>query len=198
MQAVIHELSSGVPLPRLDLFGVPPTQQMIEKDLVTEHRPITTLDPSSFVQFEIQTSMDEYIDMEKLYFYLKGKVHKPDGDTKDFFDNVAPINNLLHTMIKQLDIFIGDQQITSSSPTYAYKAYFETLLGFSKEAKKSHLTSQLWFNDEDNKRKDSTKTALYAEINKYIKDFKTVDLFGRLHTDLSFQGKNLLGGVKLI
>ena len=198
MQAIIHELSSGVPLPRLDLFGVPPTQTMIEKDIVTEHRPITTLDPSSFVQFEIQSSMDEYIDMEKLYLYLKIKVKKPDTNTSNYFNLIAPINNLLHTMIKQIDIFIGDQQITSSSPTYAYKAYIETLLGFSKEAKKSHLTSQLWYDDEDKKHMDITKTALYTELNKPIKDFKTLDLFGRLHTDLSFQGRNLLGGVKLI
>ena len=32
-------------------------------------------------------------------------------------------------MIKQVDVFVGDKQITSNSLTYAYKAYFEAFLG---------------------------------------------------------------------
>ena len=194
---LLHEMSNSVPLPRFDLFGVPPTQQMIEKDIVTEHRPISSIDPASFLQFEIKSAVDEYIDMEKLYLYLKIKIKKPADSKLDqtkFFTSFAVVNNLLHSLIKQLDIFIGDQQFNTSSPTYAYKAYFENLLGFSKSAKDlSYLSSALWFNDEDEKSNnvDSKRTTLFSA-------FKPVDLFGKLHTDLSFQGRSLLGGSKLI
>jgi hypothetical protein len=39
----IHELISLVALTEFDLFGVPPTQLTVEKDIQTEHRPIATL-----------------------------------------------------------------------------------------------------------------------------------------------------------
>ena len=121
MQAYIHEKSTNVALPKLDIFGVPPTQTQIDKTIVTEHRPITSFDGSPQIQFEIQTLVDEYIDLEKLVIYFKVKIQNMTTakDTKDF-DMISPINYLLHSMIKQVDIFIGDQQITTSSPTYAY------------------------------------------------------------------------------
>ena len=195
MQAVIHEMSSAVPLPKFDLFGVPPTQAMIERDIVTEHRPLTTIDPNSFIQFEIQTGIDEYIDLEKLYLSLKLRVkalHSDDPTKIADWKDVSQTNYLLHSLIKQMDIFIGDKQISSSSPTYSYKAYLEALLGFGLDAKASHLTSALWYNDECMKIDGPIK-----DVNAPIKDFKPVDLYGRLHTDLSFQGRSLLGGTKL-
>ena len=197
MQTVIHEMSSIVPLPKFDLFGVPPTQAMIESDIVTEHRPITSLDPSSFIQFEIQSAIDEYIDLEKLYLMLKVKVKNMDNlkidQSTDGWDEISPVNNFLHSIIRQLDIFIGDTQISSTTPTYAYKAYFETFLGFNRDAKNSHLSSALWFNDENHKVNDPLMNQ-----NTFIKAYRTVDLYGRLFTDLSFQGRALLGGCKLI
>ena len=194
MQSSLHEMSStSVPLPKLDLFGVPPTQTIIERDIVTEHRPIATIDPTSFIQFEIQTAIDEYIDLEKLILYMKVKLEKMKSVSTDAeWDNIAPTNYLLHSMIKQVDIFIGDKQITSNSPTYAYKAYFEAFLGFSRDQKKSHLTSALWYNDEDLK-----DDVIVKNQTKYLKNYRELDMMGRLHTDITFQGRSLLGGCKL-
>ena len=74
MQAIIHELSKSASLPELDLFGIPPTQDMIERDIVSEHRPISTLDSDSFIQFEIPTASDEYFKFEDLFLHMKVKV----------------------------------------------------------------------------------------------------------------------------
>ena len=194
MQALIHEMTSTVPLPKMDLFGVPPTQTMIERDIVTEHRPISTIDPTSFIQFEIQTAIDEYIDLEKLILYMKVKLNRIKSLANESeFDNITPTNYLLHSMIKQVDIFIGDKQITTNSPTYAYKAYFEAFLGFSRDAKRSHMTSALWYNDEDTKEEILVKNQA-----KYLRNYKELDMIGRLHTDITFQGRSLLGGCRLI
>ena len=165
MQALLHELTTTVPLPKMDLFGVPPTQTMIERDIVTEHRPIATIDPTSFIQFEIQTAIDEYIDLEKLLLYMKVKLQRNSSIKAEAdYENICPTNYLLHSMIKQVDVFVGDKQITSNSPTYAYKAYFEAFLGFSRDAKKSHMTSALWYNDENTK-----EDILVKEHSKYLK-----------------------------
>lgn len=194
MQAVIHEMSKSAYLPELDLFGIPPTQDMIERDIVSEHRPISTLDSDSFIQFEIPTASDEYFKFEDLFLHMKVKV-KPlkTIKTDEDWENIAPVNYLLHSMIKQLDIFIGDKQVTTSPSTYSYKAYFETLLGFNKEAKHSHLSSALWFDDENLKQDNPIKV-----WGAYLKKNKEIDLLGRLHTDLAYQGRCLLGGAKVI
>ena len=192
----IHEMSSTVPLPKFDLFGVPPTQNVIERDIVTEHRPITTIDPNSFVQFEIYTAADEYLDLEKLFLYIKVKVKEDSKIATDTdWDDVAPVNYLLHSLIKQLDIFIGDKQITTTSPTYSYKAYIEALFGYTISAKKSHLEAAGWIHDDAERKQMMSPSGL---DNDYIESYKTQDLYGRLHTDLTFQGRNLLGGCKII
>lgn len=194
MQALIHEMSSSIPLPRLDLFGVPPTQTMVERDIVTEHRPITSLEPSSFIQFELNSADDEYLDLEKLILYFKIKVKKNKAiATEADWETISPVNYLLHSMIKQVDIFIGDKQISTTNPTYGYKAYFEAFFGFSKDQKQTHLTSALWYDDEDLKEE-----ILVKKQSKYLRNYRELDLMGRLHTDLTFQGRNLIGGTKLI
>ena len=186
MQAIIHEKSSGAPLSELDLFGVPPTQFMIERDIVTEHRPISTLNSDSFIQFEIPTAADEYFKFEDLFLYMRVKVSKPATLKTDAdWSKIAPVNYLLHSMIKQLDIFIGDKQVTTSPSTYSYKAYFEALLGYHHAAKKSHLSSALWFNDEDMKYENPI-----LDWGKQLNKGKEIELMGKLHTDLAYQGRS--------
>jgi hypothetical protein len=190
MSALIHKMSSSVPLPKFDLFGIPPTQNQIERDIVTEHRPITTINPSSFVQFEIQTAADEYIDLEKLFLYMKVRIGSV---AVEDWEDISPINYVLHTHIKQLDIFIGDKQVTTSSPFYAYKAYLEAKLGMPKTEKESYLELAGWYTADLN-----SGHSINTAENDDFRDFATRDYFGKLHTDLSFQGRSLLGGCKLI
>ncbi len=71
-------------------------------------------------------------------------------------------------MIKQVDVFIGDTQITSSPSTYPYRAYFKTLLGYFQDAKNSHLSASLWFNDEN----DKTVNKVIAKLQINLKTGK--------------------------
>lgn len=194
MKTTIHQMSSAIPLPKFDLFGVPPTQAVIERDIITEHRPITSIDPSSFVQFEIYTAADEYLDLEKLFLYLKVRVKKNDTIKATDWVDIQPACYTLHSIIKQLDIFIGDKQISTTSPTYAYKAYFEALMGYPLSAKGGYLDAAGWLPDEIGSKKDD----VYTEENAFLTKYGIMDYYGKLHTDLAFQGRNLLGGCKVI
>ena len=194
MKTLIHEMSSTVPLPKFDIFGVPPTQGIVEKDIITEHRPITTIDPSSFVQFEIFTAADEYLDLEKLFLYMKVQVKRDANIKDDDWGDIGPVNYAMHAIIKQMDIFIGDKQVTNTSPNYAYKAYIEALFGYPSSAKKSYLDAAGWFLDEEENKKNND---FNQRGQTYISKYGSQDYYGRLHTDLAFQGRNLLGGCKV-
>src|SRR6266700_1200032 len=123
----IHELSPLIALPELDLFGVPPTQLMVESDVQTEHRPISTVTNSmSPIQFEIHTAIDEYINLSKSELYLCVRIDlektnlAKDKDVKvDDWKLISPINYLINTMFKQVKISIGQTTVTSSSLNYA-------------------------------------------------------------------------------
>ncbi|XP_053200532.1 uncharacterized protein F54H12.2-like [Panonychus citri] len=127
------------------------------------------------------------------------KIKNEDG--KDIvnpdWSKIRAANNLMHSMIKQIDLKIGNKEMSSVSNTYAYRAYFENLLGFSKDAKETHLSTGFW-----SEKDDIISNFVPETTNKDPSQSKIVDMYGKLHLDLTFQGKALLGGcdikIKLI
>jgi hypothetical protein len=201
--SAIHELSSITPLPEFDIFGVPPTQLTVDRDLVTEHRPISVLNSNSQIQFVIQSAVDEYIQLKETLLYMKIKVNikkTPTGNILETdWQKIAPVNNLLHSLFKQVDLEIEGKSITLAPQTYAYKAFFETFLGYTKDAKESFLTASGWYDDT------GEKAAFSESRSKLIRpttidvdgDGKSIELMGKLHLDLAFQPKALLGGTTI-
>jgi hypothetical protein len=70
----IHHLSSITPLPELDIFSLPPTQLSIEKNFITEHKPIANLTSDSSIEFNVNSGIDEYIQLKDTQLYMKIKV----------------------------------------------------------------------------------------------------------------------------
>ncbi|XP_053205591.1 uncharacterized protein F54H12.2-like [Panonychus citri] len=179
-------------LSELDLFTIPPVQKSIERSYEVQYRPISSLDSTKIIEFSIPTSKDEYILLHETYFYVKIqlKIRKADDSalTIQDWETVTPVNNLLHSMIKQVELEIGGKEVTMSNSTYAYRAYIENMLGFSADAKNSHLSSCLWMENAIRRRSFFTPRS-FADGSS-----KEVDLYGRLHFDMTFQGKAILGG----
>ena len=48
-------------------------------------------------------------------------------------DNLSPINNLAHTMLKQISVRLNGTLISPQTDTYHYTAYLETLLNYDRE-----------------------------------------------------------------
>src|SRR6266436_6679771 len=192
--STFHKQSTSVPLPQFDLWGVPPTQHTVERSIETEHRPISTLNSLSFIEFNIPTALDEYILFNETYLYmrLRARISKPDKTdiTDDDWNRTVPANYLLHSMFKQIEVQINGKELVLAPQTYAYRAYLEALLGFSADAKKSHLTASLWCDDKLKRAKFLAPTDGEKDRGKGSE----VDLMGRLHLDLTFQSRALLGG----
>jgi len=54
----------------------------------------------------------------------------------------------LHSLFTQVDISLNGTLITASTNTYPYRAMLETLLSYGEDAKKSQLTSALFYKDK--------------------------------------------------
>ena len=81
---------------------------------------------------------------------MTGKITKKDGESKlDGNDqsNVAPVNNFLHSLFRQVDVYLNGKQVTPAMGTYAYRSYIETLLNYDVSAKQSQFSSALYYKD---------------------------------------------------
>ena len=172
--AFVHGQSCEGVKSELDLFAVPPTQTSIEHGGWIEHQPITSLDSGGPIEFVVPGAGDAYIDLANTYLLVRAKVVR--GVGTDIADDtpVAPVNNWLHSLFSQVDVHLNDTLVTPSSNTYPFRAYVETLLSYGAEAKKTQLTSQLWYN---------------------IAGSRVVEMMGRLHVDLFMQDRFLINGV---
>ena len=196
--SVIHELSSVAPLELFNLWQVPATQVSVRKTSQTEVRPLNALTSTAPLVFEFSTSPDQYVLLGESQLYLRARVDlEVNGASPDasVYEKCHPAQNIMHTLIKSVEIYLNDKLVCLNSQNYAHRAWFENFLGFSNNAKKSHLQAGLWTENAadrweflfDKKSADSKNTVTS----------KTVELLGRLHNDLCFSPHALIGGVKI-
>ncbi|RWS00379.1 uncharacterized protein B4U79_09231, partial [Dinothrombium tinctorium] len=182
--AAIHELSMITPLPELELFAVPPTQTSIEKDLCTEHRPIATIDSRSSIEFLIHSAADEYINLRETSLYLKMKITISKNDKtllkSEDWSGVKPVKNFMHSLFQQVSILATLKSILRAQHM-RIEPFSTRFFGASKEAKESFLSAV---------ELDEISRNTFRESSA-VKEF---DLMGRLHLDLTFQDRALIGG----
>ncbi|GFW84582.1 uncharacterized protein TNCV_3107171 [Trichonephila clavipes] len=84
------------------------------------------------------------MDLSASYLHVKVKVTYLDGTSLAENEPVAPVNLFLHALFGQVEVALND---SSSSNTYPYRAYVETLLNYGEDAKKSLLTCECFYKD---------------------------------------------------
>ena len=113
-------------------------------------------------------------------------------------DPVGPVNNWLRSLFSQVDVYLNGTLVTSSTNTFPYRAYTETLRSYGDDAKATQLSSQLW-HKHTAIRMDSVEIAAanagFVARRANIVRFRVIDMMGRLHVDLFLQDKFLINGV---
>ena len=146
----VHPFSKRCDKSQVDLFSVPPTQQSLERGRWIDYAPLSSVtNPNSAITFLI-AGTDEYIDLSKTILTVTGKVTLKDGTSKlagGGQSNVAPVNNFLHSLFRQVDVYLNGKQVTPAMGTYAYRSYIETLLNYDVSAKESQFSSALYYKD---------------------------------------------------
>lgn len=192
--ALIHEKSCECAKSELDLFAVPLTQTSVEEGRFVEVGPIASLTSNMPIEFRIEGSESEYLDLSNSYVYVKAKITKPDGTNLADDSEVGPCNLFLQALFSRIDMSIGDTQITRPTNLYPYRAYIETLLSFGQNAKFSQLTAPVWYKDTaghmDSHDPDRNKG--YKARKALFKRSNNVEMMGKLHLDLMFQDRYIL------
>jgi hypothetical protein len=198
--AFVHEQSCECAKSELDLFSVPPTQTSIEHGTWVEYHPLSTITDGAPIEFDVNGTGEEYLDFANSYLQVKAKIVKGDGTNIDNDETVGPVNNFLHSLFSQVDVSLNGTQITSSTATYPYRAYIENLLSYGPASKESQLTSALFYKDLGTRMDIANPHAAANNdgLNKrarFTGGSRTVDMIGRIHSDIFFQDRYMLNEV---
>ena len=113
------------------------------------YKPISSLTDDSPIEFVVPGQGDEYIDLAHTLLSIDAQIMPSNvgawqSDVKaGTVPSIRPVNNLLHSLFSQVDVYLNQKLVSPPNNAYAYRAYIETLLNYGPAAKKSHLTSVL-------------------------------------------------------
>ena len=99
--AVLDRFSCKYPRSELDIFSVSPTQTPIQQTVYKKYPPISAVTGQSPLEFYIEATDEDYLDLQQSYLYLRMRIHDthgnniqpPDGDdnrlmTHSFFQSI--------------------------------------------------------------------------------------------------------------
>ncbi len=120
---------------------------------------------------------------------------------------VAPANNILHSLFSSCRIWLGETLITKNPDNYAHRAYFIDLLSFDSMAKYSWLEAQGWYQDvfgttlanqtTNNSGFNNRRGRFLLDPNVPASEFapEGAIFMGRLHTDFVSAKCGLIPGL---
>jgi len=189
----------------LALFDTPIIDNGVHSIESIEFQPTAPLSESAAVEFSYSGASSDYIDLSKTKLKLKLKITLADGSVITPTNNVGLINLPLQTMFSQLDVYMQDKLLTSSTNShYAYKALFDVMFDSNCEDEETLLTNQLYYRDMCSNMNGTAivvdDTTINSGLNMrytYTCDGQMVDMEGPLYFDMAQQNRLLLNGVAL-
>ena len=183
----------------LDIFKHKPVQTSVESGYYVECRPVASLTDNSPIEFVIKGSPEHYLDLSDTHLHVQAQIVREDGSQlQPEDDGLVTFEQLaIHTLFSECDLMINNCLVTTSSNTYAYRAYIETLLNYDKATKKSQLELSMFYphSTGDFEFTKDNKSKTLEKRRKKVNRSKICDLIGKTHVDLSFNEQYILNGV---
>ena len=169
----------------------------LEKWLWIDHQPVPSVSdggPNTF----LSPGTEDYVDLAKTILVVRTKLTKANRNDLDADEKVGIVNNFLHSLFKQVDVFLKEKQVTQATGTYAYRACLETLLNYGPAEKQSQLTAAMFYKDTAGKMDVADPTAIAATANMGLKkryafsqESGIIEMAGPLFCDV-FKSERLL------
>ena len=180
----------------LMLFQLPQVQRGVEYTQWMDIRPINSITSNGSIDIQFKASGAQYIDLQRSRIYAKVKITKSDGSALTAKENnkVGLINNGLHSLFSQVDVYFQQKLVSTSGNNYPYKAMFDTLLNYSGESQSSQLQTQLFYKDTGTMSASNSNTGLSKRI-ELGQLSKAIDMEGAVYADVFQLSKYLLNEV---
>ena len=137
----------------LDIFSVPSTDYTLQGyRMVPYHKLSSSITP---MKFSVQ-ALEDYVDLNRSYFVVDLRLSTAGQNGIVADENAASdanntkftyaVNNLAHTIFKQINVRFNGTLMTEQTDTYAYSAFFQTLLNYNRDDGETLLQPQGWVN----------------------------------------------------
>ena len=141
----------------MNLFTIPPIDYSLRKYKMTIYTPVSVgINPSEIVI----PLLDDYVDLKRIYFEFELRLNTAatnpgitaDDDTKSTAGAskyIYQVNNLAHSILKNIGVKLNGHQLNNDSNLYPYQAFFQTLLNYDRSEGETLLAPQGWVNQLD-------------------------------------------------
>lgn len=174
----------------IELFAIPPIQEAIDDSFARTINPVTAIQDNddSPIEFVIPGVEELFIDPTNIFLTLSGQIVGENGDPLPADIGVYPENNFLHTYFQGCEVFLNETAVSSASVLYHIKSFIESSLNYTRDAKRSLLSSEGYFIPKDEQ----------ATVDAYTKSKnKKFNFYGRLRSDIFNQEKLILNRVDI-
>jgi len=169
----------------LQLFNQPLKQVVVSNASFVDYLSVTALgDGVTSIDFNIQGSDIDYLDLNDTYLYLKLQVVNDDGSNLDSASKCAPINYMINAIFSDVQLYLNEKLIEGGNHVYAYKSVIESIFQFNEDAKRIQLLTGGFSDDRD-------------EREKWIKGSRMFELVGALRLDFFSQPKYMLPQINM-
>ena len=137
----------------LDLFYKPPVDRGLISGFPIDYPPVNSINDEGPFEFYVPKDPEHYTMMPMTRLSGVVEVLNNAGSTALTETTLTSCVNLFtQSLFKQVELEVmGTQVCDLSTPSYAYKAYIESHLGYSNQAKESHLAMALYEKDTPGK-----------------------------------------------
>ena len=165
----------------LDLFAAPVVDVGVESIRTINVLPTSGVMNDNAIEFVIPPDNSAYVDLNNTRLHLNYKVSKVDGTMFDSEKKCGFIRLFPHTLFKQIDLYMGDRCVSTSTNTYPYRAFLETALSYPSNVKNELLAAtEQWGGGSLTKNAANTFESIIP-----------------LHLDMCNQGKLIVNGLPL-
>ena len=161
-------------------------------------RPYNTLADGP-IDFYVKDNK-EYLDLRETVLSLKLHVVDSDGKpipvTTDGKDNVALVNNAMHSVFSDVHVSLNGKRVDGGDGYYGYRSLIGTVFRFSTEVQKQQFFAQGFMRDEC-KTIDTVSNAGFQSRKAWTANGASKSFFGGLNCSMFNQERYLLPNTKL-
>ena len=140
-----HSLDADIE--QLAVFSTPATNTSVREKRFIEYPTDSSLN-SQVIKFKIHGDQMQYYDLKNTRLYVRCHIEDINGEKPTEDATVFPINHLLQSMWKYVEVYVGGKLISHGSDNFPYKSMIRTLLhNCNTRGQVNVKSSELFFPD---------------------------------------------------
>ena len=157
---------------------------------------------------------ESFIDLSKSYLYLKlkivgkGQINTGTATTPVLVDidpttgittsGLSVVNNIAHSIFRQVEISVGGVTITKGDSNYGYRTYIEMLCNATKEAQETYFHVVGWKKDKAGEMDTVNSDVLATRRKFFTNDTAVGEFIIRPHSGITLVNKAILPFTEII